>query len=461
MNSRKYFHFDFSIPNRIAWKWCGQDKELGIPEEPVLFQIDDDSPARGLMSAVEPLLADLVNVAVSIHLADRLALKECFINDKLVRCHRLINLRIAVDDCRLWRDEQILQRLRRVLGFLSQDTWSFDFVQRRERRQSEAQQLLFSASNLSNAEVALFSGGLDSLAGSANQMARCAERPFIAVSASPSNIHLGRQSKQFKAVKNAFSLKGTHVVFKYCMRGASKSLQEPSRRTRGFVFLVLGAVTALTAGVKRLTVHENGFGAVNLPYDSSQLGVDLTRAMHPTNLQNFSELISFITGQPFAIRNDSIFMSKAEMCKTAATQVVAGVIKDTFSCDGLTRTGYHCGYCTSCLLRRLALESAGLQTLDHGKYLNDLTDRAFHPKLHQLWGLRAMAWQAARLRSCLKGLNSWSSLLSEFPEIQLAAADLTSESEDVPQELCRLYNQHVEEWFRFSALHHFQGRLAA
>lgn len=461
MNPRAYFQFDFSVPNRITWKWRGQDKEMPIPEEPVQFQIDDGSLARGLMSAVHPLCADLVNIAVSIHLADRLALKQRFINGKSVQCHRVIDLKIAVDDCGLWRDGHVMLRLQRLLGFLTQDTWNFEFVRRQERRRSEAQQLLFSTSSFAGAEVALFSGGLDSFAGFANHMSKSTSRPFIAVSASPTNIHLGRQGRQFKALLNAFSLSGMHISFKYCMRGASKSLQEPSRRTRGFAFLVLGAVTALTAEAKQLTVHENGFGALNLPYDSSQLGVDLTRAMHPTNLQNFSDLISFITGRPFSVRNDSILLSKAEMCKTPATQAVAEVIKETFSCDGLTRSGFHCGYCTSCLLRRLALENANLQAFDHQKYLTDLTDRNIRPKHYQLRGLRAMSWQAARLRNCLKEANSWNALLTEFPEIQLAAADLANEVDNVPQRLCRLYGQHVEEWLRFSALHQLPGRLAA
>jgi len=461
MNQRAYFQFDFSVPNRISWKWRGQDKEIAVPEEPVQFQIDDDSLAHGLMSAVDPVFADLVNIAVSVHMADRLALKQRFINGKIMQCHRVITLKIAVDNCLLWCDDQVMSRLRRLLGFLTQDNWNFEFVKRQERRRSEAQQLLFSNSSFAEAEVSLFSGGLDSFAGFANQVTKNRTQPFIAVSASPTNIHLGRQSKQFKALLNAFTFQGIHISFRYCMRGASKSLQEPSRRTRGFAFLVLGAVTALSAGGKQLTVHENGFGAINLPYDSSQLGVDLTRAMHPTNLQNFSELISAIAARPFVVRNDSIFLTKTEMCKTAAMQAVAEAIKETFSCDGLTRAGFHCGYCTSCLLRRLALENANLQAFDHEKYLIDFTDRNARPKQYQARGLHAMSWQAARLKSCLRENNAWAALLTEFPEIQLAAADLESQAENVPQHFCRLYSQHVEEWYRFSALHQISGKLAA
>src|SRR5262249_51892000 len=344
-------------------------------------------------------------------------------------------------------DEQVQQKLRRLLGFLSQDTWNFRFVRRHERRRSEAQRVLFSGKDFRACEVALFSGGLDSLAGTAIQMANSPNKPFIAVSASPTNIHFGRQRRQFRIVANALSSPGTHITFKYCMRGGSKSLQEPSRRTRGFAFLVLGAVTSLAAGVDQLTVHENGFGAINLPYDSSLLGVDLTRAMHPTTLRDFSELISFAFAKPFLVRNDCVFSTKAEMCRAPAASSAASAITDTFSCDRLTRSGHHCGYCTSCLLRQLALENAGLQAFDHDRYLIRLTDPLAHPKPHHLHGLAAMSWQAARLRNCFKEKCSWHALLSEFPELQIAAACLAKDFENVTARLSAVYRQHVDEWF--------------
>ncbi|HMF90254.1 MAG TPA: 7-cyano-7-deazaguanine synthase [Candidatus Angelobacter sp.] len=461
MNCRTHYHFDFSLPGQIAWKWRGHDKGLAIPEEPVLFQLNDDSLALGLMSAVDPLLADLLNIAVSVHMADRLALKERYVAGQSIRCHRVFDLILAVDDCKLWGDEQVQQKLRRLLGFLSQDTWNFRFVRRHERRRSEAQRVLFSGKDFRACEVALFSGGLDSLAGTAIQMANSPNKPFIAVSASPTNIHFGRQRRQFRIVANALSSPGTHITFKYCMRGGSKSLQEPSRRTRGFAFLVLGAVTSLAAGVDQLTVHENGFGAINLPYDSSLLGVDLTRAMHPTTLRDFSELISFAFAKPFLVRNDCVFSTKAEMCRAPAASSAASAITDTFSCDRLTRSGHHCGYCTSCLLRQLALENAGLQAFDHDRYLIRLTDPLAHPKPHHLHGLAAMSWQAARLRNCFKEKCSWHALLSEFPELQIAAACLAKDFENVTARLSAVYRQHVDEWFHFSALHQLPTKSAA
>jgi hypothetical protein len=51
----------------------------------------------------------------------------------------------------------------------------------------------------------------------------------------------------------------------------------------------------------------------------------------------------------------------------------------------------------------------------------------------------------------------------EFPELQLAVVELTSERNrpDVPEEIIRLYRKHVADWFNFSALQHLPMQVAA
>jgi 7-cyano-7-deazaguanine synthase in queuosine biosynthesis len=450
------FRFDFSIPDRITWSWRGHGKQVDVPEDRVMFLLNDDSVARVLMSAVDPILADLVNVSVSVHLADRLALREKWISGRPVQCCRNLELTIPVDNLAVWSDPTVHTQLDRVLSFLSHDKWSFTFVRRAHRRTSEAQQFLFERKGDREPIVSLFSGGLDSFAGTAIQMAQNPCRQFIAVSASPTNIHLGRQRIQFHALCNAFQLEGTHVVYQYAMRGAAKTLQEPTRRTRAFAFLVLGAVTAVTAGADQLYVHENGFGAINIPYDSSQVGVDMTRAMHPTNLANVAELLSVIMAKDFSIVNDCVFYTKGEMCGHDSVRSVAKDLVHTFSCDGMTHAGFHCGYCTSCLLRRVSLEVAGLRPYDCVKYLHDLTLPSHSRKPRHLRGLTSMTWQAMRLRRCLAAKSPWNALSREFPEVQLAAAELARTNPEATDRLCRLYEQHVNQWLSFSAV----GQLA-
>lgn len=464
MKTETIYRFDFGQPGKIFWSWNNSKRQLEVPENPLQFSINDSAIATTFAAAVDPIFADALDVAVSAHMTDRLALRERFIGKTRIRCHRHLQLTVAVRNPDLWNDIAIKTRLLETLTFLTEDTWEFTFVKRDFGRVSDSQQHLFGPALPTNPDVGLFSGGLDSFAGTAIEFGEPdRNRHFVCVSASPTNIHLGMQRRQFNHLRQIFQRQGTHLAMQYSILGAAKTLQEPSRRSRGFVFLSLGAAVALSAGTDRLHVYENGIGAINLPYDMSQVGIDTTRAMHPRTLRNIALLFSQLTGQTFAIENRSLFKTKADMCRHSAVTTAADAICDTFSCDGLTHTGAHCGFCTSCLLRRESLEAAGLARSDHHLYLNDCTSSAWHPKRRQLRGLLSMTWQAGRLQRCLGSQDSWRELSLEFPELHFAMTELAvgDQYPNAKRDVRAMYQTHVSDWYRFSALQHLPLRTAA
>ena len=75
--------------------------------------------------------------------------------------------------------------------------------------------------------------------------------------------------------------------------------EESSQRTRGFLFLTLGAVSAIAAGSRTLFLYENGIGAINLPYDGTQVGAYNSRATHPGALLRMQEFIERLTDNSF------------------------------------------------------------------------------------------------------------------------------------------------------------------
>ena len=109
---------------------------------------------------------------------------------------------------------------------------------------------------------------------------------------------------------------------------------EPTQRSRGFVFQVLGAVTALMAGAKELYVYENGVGAISLPYTAAQVGAHNTRATSPLFLAGMSEFISTVVGHQFEIRNPYLFRTKGQMCEALRGSRLRDLIRLTGSCDG-------------------------------------------------------------------------------------------------------------------------------
>ena len=177
---------------------------------------------------------------------------------------------------------------------------------------------------------------------------------------------------------------------RYGLNRGDEYAQEPSRRTRGFLFLVFGGVTALMAKSSALYLYENGIGAMNLPYDRSQIGTDNARTAHPRVLREVGELLSLVTDRPFSVQNRCIYKTKAEMLQHPAITRVGEAIRLTFSCDGFpvrTKARAQCGFCTSCLLRRYSLEVAGLADLDSDGYLQDWKSQSFALSRHHLRGL--------------------------------------------------------------------------
>jgi 7-cyano-7-deazaguanine synthase in queuosine biosynthesis len=278
-------------------------------------------------------------------------------------------------------------------------------------RASESQRFLFPFEHGSPTRVALFSGGLDSFAGAAQTLYDSPGHNYIFVSGVTNTRQQGAQRAQLNRLRLKTSAHICHVAIPYGLHWAgvgAECKEESSQRTRGFLFLTLGAVSAITAGTKELFLYENGVGAINLPYDRTQVGTYNSRATHPSALLRMEDFVKALTGQKFSVINPFLFSTKAEMCRSAAVQELGEFMALTFSCDGFpvrAKNRGQCGSCTSCLLRRQALELAGLSRYDQNGYLNDLVSPTFAGSDNQLHDLRAMNWQAHRTREAVSRPN--------------------------------------------------------
>ena len=408
----KSYDFDFSKPFAVQWG------ETQISEDPRrdAYEIQDQRVADWLNQRLPPLYADAIDIAVAAHCADRLALRGTGQHG----WGRDLCLKIPVRCLAAWQSAAVRDTLFEVLQFLSQDRWQIDFDQKAgEFRQSETQEHLFEPSEVQAVEVCLYSGGLDSFAGLATRVSEEPRRHYLCLSVTPNQRQKQRQREQLAFLHTEFATKVTHIPVRYCLREAEKHPQEPTRRTRGFLFGIIGGVTALMAGSNTLHLYENGVGAINLPLDGSQIGIDNSRSVHPITLQLLSRLLSLLSGQQFVIKNDCLHLTKAEMCRHPGVKRVSSEIARTFSCDGFPVRRHklaQCGFCTSCLLRRQALEAAALADADGNDYGCDLRQEGpFQPR--HLRGLRAMHYQSMRLLNALIAPNAWTALCIEFPRV--------------------------------------------
>jgi 7-cyano-7-deazaguanine synthase in queuosine biosynthesis len=440
--------FRFTASDKLlATESPGADREMH-------YYLNDDAVSKQLGSSLDGLSADLVDVAAAIHIADRLAVREKALPEEW---QRRFQLQVPVRHPSEWQRTDVGGALDEVLAHTTGDEWDVRFCSRPDRpRLSEHQGSMFPIDPSESIRVNLFSGGLDSFASNAAALVENPDVHYVCVSATPNRRQESRQREQIGALRALPNRSLTHVRIPCWLESAAEVPQEPTRRTRGFLFLALGAVSALSAGSDRLFLYENGIGAINLPYERTPVGVPNSRAVHPTTLILVSRFIQTLTGRQFSIENPCMFQTKAQMCREPIMQRMGSTVPSTFSCDGFPvqrSRAPQCGRCTSCILRRLALDNSGLHSHDTEGYACDLYELNQTIWSRRLRGLAAMDWQVERLRQALLANPAWPALVSEFPDLRQTCASLVKQTgysgNVIQSHLEHLYRQHCDEWRNF------------
>ncbi len=413
------------------------DLRTGVPQ-PILVRADDAALRYHAIPSVPPQLADLVDISLAIAAADRLSVRR-----STMPCR--IHIELPVRHPEVFTHFLLLNQLCAVLSYYTDDQWSFSFHRRMTLGRPTELQIAIPCHNEST-EVSLWSGGLDSLAG---LWIRARMRPdvaYVLVSTGLNTFiqHIQQHVAQQLRRTQPIAMDLIQVPMKVIT--ASKKPKNRTQRTRGFVFLLLGAVCALLEDQDTLMVYENGIGALNLAYRASEVGSDHSRAVHPLALIKMSDLVSQLLERPFRLQNPFLFWTKAEMCARLREDEAEELVYRTSSCDSLQRKPNQppqCGRCSSCLLRRQALAAAGIPDRTCYCYADFAAlgdDTAFE----------AMHFQVATLRGLLPSDMPWIQLRTQFPTLGTVAdrwGRWSGEAcETVADRLVHLYRQYVHEW---------------
>jgi 7-cyano-7-deazaguanine synthase in queuosine biosynthesis len=147
---------------------------------------------------------------------------------------------------------------------------------------------------------------------------------------------------------------------------------EHTRRTRSFFYLAQAAAFALSYGIQEIYLFENGVLALNLPIRADRTGARTTRHAHPIFLNAMQSFLQSLDERDWlpVIYNPFASLTKADILQYGGQW--SHLISNTVSCwdygnftatlrKELNRKKItHCGFCLPCLVRRLALKSAGV-----------------------------------------------------------------------------------------------------
>ena len=392
--------------------------------------------------------ADLLEIVATVNYIDRIWPRPA--NGRAGQpWSRKLPVTIAVHEPERWAQTPLALRLCELLHWLTDDEWQLDFKPvTRELPKPAVEAPLFE--RVADAPfVALFSGGLDSLAGLCNDAAQ-GNLPVLA-----SLVSNSRQQACQRATIAAFEREAGSCVPRISIKHHLNGVQarEASHRSRGFAYLAIAGVIAHLLEINTIRVYENGVGAINLPYFDMQHGAFATRSMHPKTLTMMAELLSMVFGSSFVIENPNQHLTKAQMCYGLPSNTWPAM-RTTLSCDTAfshrTTKVASCGICTSCLLRRQALRAADLVSVDLATENRVDVLGSVSPFDAKLENLKLMLSQAAQIQDCLRAPEPWHEMLTQFPSLlTLGNSDQLSRNGIDTARLLGMYASYVAEWQRF------------
>jgi 7-cyano-7-deazaguanine synthase in queuosine biosynthesis len=413
-------------------------------ESTIGLTVDDREFGCRVQREFPSVVADLIDLAVAIHTSDRLAVQH------LRREQSRIRVVLPVRHPELLNAGSFQSKLENLLGSATGSRWAFDFQKRTASGRIVEQQLVF-PNDPEECEVALWSGGLDALAGLYTRLQTSYPASFVLFGTGSNDNVYARQEHVFKALQPCFPNRLN--LCRVPIRFSESSLHQKNKitRARGIVFTLLGAAYAYLIGQRVLCVYENGIGAINLPYPSA-VGLDHSRSVHPLTLLGVSDVVSELLGEEFWVQNPFLFWTKAEMSKALAEDGRSDLPPLTMSCDSPHRQSQQpiqCGYCSSCILRKQALAASKIE--DRTRYVVPHGVRpAGDPSLY----LRHMLAQVCTFRRLLGASDNhnfqWEALTQKFLRLDDIVDRSTVAENLLPAEmqsrLIKLYRTYVAEW---------------
>ena len=313
-------------------------------------------------------LLDLLDVAAYVYSADRAVGRGPRESVHNRAWARTMQLHIPVRDFDFWTGSHVSRALALVLEFMSGDReWTFRFYPYSQRvpvQMSLFSNSVFPTEDLSCAEIMLFSGGLDSLAGAIEHLQRSHDTKLCLVSHVANNSVQKTQTHLIESLRVRFPGRIVPLRLRCNFKGFS-SIEE-SQRTRMFLFAAIAYVIACCHQKDGFFVYENGMTSINLPKQMDLLNARASRTTHPKTIRLMEEFLQHFRRE-VTIHTPFFWMTKQDVVEIFREAREERLISSAVSCSSTrNKSGVvpHCGQCSQCIDRRFAIHAAGLHEYD-------------------------------------------------------------------------------------------------
>lgn len=324
-------------------------------------------------------LKDLLEIAGYVFAADRKTYRGKSDDLEYHSWSRVFNFHIKVRDLDFWNRKEIQELLENALVFMSGDhSYKFNFYQAEEDFPTSIfDNEKFEVQTPEKLKVALYSGGIDSLAGAIEALETTDSEICLVSHQSGQPGTIMTQRVIFEQLKSLYSDRCNHYKF-HCGLHGIKSKDE-TQRTRSFLYCSTAFAIAKTYKQDCIYVYENGITSLNFSETQDLMNARSSRTTHPQTLSRLEELFKAIAEEDFHIHNPFLFKTKTEVAEVIKTHSKLDVFDTSVSCSvtrNKERGNTHCGKCSQCIDRRFAVYAAGIEKYDdnglyHFDFLQD------------------------------------------------------------------------------------------
>lgn len=356
-----------SGPDAIAMDVQGEARNVNLRVDYI---------SRPMLSNVPDMLVDLLEMAAYIYCADQRIGRG---SEKLTNFgenwRRSLHFSIPVRQLEFWQQSDVHELLAETLGFLSDDSYEFEF--RRADAPFQPTELYFPDLidiSTEHDEVALFSGGIDSFAGAVDDIVTHGKSVLLVGHYSSTKVRHVQENLIEGLRRRGFERHAPYVPVWVSNQGVPA--REFTQRTRSFLFACLGMVIARMSGKDSFSFYENGVVSINPPLAGDVIGGRATRTTHPKVLRGLEAIFALLLDRSIEIRTPLQWLTKQEVTRKIETAGMAEMLAQTVSCTRpriWTEKRRHCGLCSQCIDRRFAVLAAGLGEHEPAEnYMRDL-----------------------------------------------------------------------------------------
>jgi len=392
---------------------------------------------------------DFITILGSIWFADRAIRRQ-----PAKGWGRFIRLSIPVLEPGKWSKLPTVSRLQECLDYLTGDKWALTFTKRRRAPVGTHGSSLVQLPQGEYIGVP-YSGGIDSYS---QVKLLLSHEPRTNLICTFTSTKASAESWQALCKSNAKPDRKL-LSIPIPMRVTAPRHSEMTFRTRPFVFYGLAAYAAVLAGSKRVLIPENGQGS--LGGSLALLGNEHPhRSCYPGFPHRLREVLALCLGKEIVFEHPGLMMTKGQVIEQLARKEPSLDWSSKWSCahdqrhSNLHKKRVHCGVCGGCILRRMSMNSAGINEKTEYLFadLGASTIEASLPKGKKVKAFKAMkdvagnsARDMQRLASFAGDANNW--------EIQQVAMDVSDFKKISPQEALKqvleLFECHRGEWSAF------------